>query len=209
MELFLQTQKKPDESDKEATRAFEQIASGVKNKIADLDSSLSSMKKPIEDISRHLEEPDCRNNILLVSHQILQANTYTRKMLKRATIDLDKAVADLRNELFAQTMEELQSSFKTREVYDLIRRQFRALKKEREDLFVEKFQLQRQIISPQRAIFMAKNILMNGDYKRVREEIRRYKKEEQRLASTKSISLCKINKSSWKLYADNPTRRRK
>ena len=182
LEIFLQTLKKPDESDKEATRAFEQITSGVKNKIADLDTFLSSMKKPIEDIRRRLDLPDCRNNILLVSHQILQANTYARQMLKRANIDLDKAVDDLRNALLVQTMEEPQSSFKTREIYDLIRRQYHALKKEHEDLFVEKLHLQRQIISPQRAIFMAKNIFVHGDFKRLREDFRRFKKNEQRLA---------------------------
>ena len=103
-------------------------------------------------------------------------------MLKQASEELDKAVNDLRNALFLQTLEEPQTSFKAREVYDLIRRQYRALKKEHEDLFVEKFQLQRQIISPQRAIFMAKNIFVRGEYKRLRENIRRYKKEEQRLA---------------------------
>lgn len=182
LELFLQTLKKPDESNKEATRAFAQISSGVKNQIADLDTFLSSMKKPVEDIRRQLDLSDCRNNILLVTHQILQANTHARQMLKRANIDLDKAVDDLRNALFAQKMEEPQTSFKTCEVYDLIRRQYRALKKEQEDLFVEKFHLQRQIISPQRAIFMAKNIFVHGDYKKLREEIRRYKKNEQRLA---------------------------
>ena len=182
LEEFLQTLKKPDESDKEATHAFAQITSGVKNQIADLDTSLSSMKKPVEDIRRRLELPDCRNNILLVTHQILQANTYARKMLKRATIDLDKAVDDLRNALFVKTIEEPQPSFKTREVYDLIRQQYRSLKKEHEDLFVEKFHLQRQIISPERALAMAKNIFVHGDFKRLREEIRRYKKEEQRFA---------------------------
>ena len=182
LEEFLKTLKKPDESDREATRAFEKITSGVKNQIADLNASLSSMKRPIEDIRRRLDLPDCRNNILLVSHQILQANTHARQMLKRANIDLDKAVDDLRNALFSQSLEETQTSFKTREVYELIRRQYRALKKEHEDLFAEKFHLQRQIISPQRAIFIAKNIFVRGDYKRLREEIRRYKKEEQRLA---------------------------
>ena len=182
LEQFLQTLKKPDKANKEATHAYEQIASGVKNQIADLDTSLSSMKKPVEDICRRLDLPDCRNNILMVTHQILQANTHARQMLKRANIDLDKAVDDLRNALFVKTMEEPQSSFKTREVYDLIRRQYRALKKEHEDLFVEKLHLQRQIISPQRAIFMAKNIFVHGDFKRLREEIRRYKKDEQRLA---------------------------
>ena len=95
---------------------------------------------------------------------------------------MDKAVDELRNALFAQTMEEPQTSFRTREVYDLIRQQYRTLKKEKEDLFVTKFHLQRQIISPERAIFMAKNIFVHGDYKRLREKIQRYKKDEQKLA---------------------------
>ena len=120
------------------------------------------MKKSVEEIQQRLDSPEFKNNIALVSHQILQANTYARKMLKRASDELNKAVDDLRNALFAQTMEEPQTSFKTREVYDLIRQQYRALKKEKEDLFVAKFHLQRQIISPERAIFMAKNIFVHG-----------------------------------------------
>ena len=181
LEEFLQTLKKPDESDKKATSAFAQIVSGIKKQIADLDSSLSSMKKPVEDIRRRLELPDCRNNILMVTHQILQANSHARKMLKRANINLDKAVDDLRNALFAQSLEEPQITFKTREVYDLICRQYRVLKKEHEDLFDNKFHLQRQVISPQRAISMAKNIFVHGDFKRLRENVRRYKKDKQRL----------------------------
>ena len=203
LEQFLQTIKKPDESDKKATSAFAQIASGIKNQIANLDSSLSSMKKPVEDIRRSLELPNCRNNILLVTHQILQANTHARKMLKRANIDLDKAVDDLRNALFAQSLEETQTTFKTREVYDLIRRQYRVLKKEHEDLFAEKFHLQHQIISPQRAIFMAKNIFAHGDFKRLREDFRRYKKDEQRLAQ-KSLTYSQEEKQfqtrDWSLF---------
>lgn len=78
-------------------------------------------------------------------------------------------------------MEEPQTSFKTREVYDLIQSQYRTLNKEHENLFVEKIQLQRQIISPERAISMAKNIFVHGDFKRLREYIRWYKKVEQLL----------------------------
>ena len=100
-------------------------------------------------------------------------------------------------------MEELQTSFKTREVYDLIRQQYRALKKEQEDLFVDKFHLQRQIISPQRAIFMAKNIFVRGEYKRLRENIRRYKKEEQKLAP-KLLAYAKeekeFQKKDWSVF---------
>ena len=182
LEELLQTMHKPDESDKEATRAYEEVVSGIKSKIYTLFIASLKMKKSVEDIEQLLDSPEFKNNVVLVTHQILQANTYGRKMLKRASEELDKAVDDLRNALFAKTLEEPQTSFRTREVYDLIRQQYRALKKEKEELFVAKFHLQRQIISPQRAIFMAKNIFVRGDYKRLRKEIRRYKKEEQRLA---------------------------
>ena len=182
LEEFLKTMPKPNEKDKDELKAYEELVRGIKAKIFSQLTWARAMKKSVEDIKRRLEEPEFRNNILMVTHQILQANTHARKMLKRASEELEKAVNALRNELFAQTKEEPQTSFKTREVYDLIRRQYRTLKKEHEDLFVEKFQLQRQIISPERAIFMAKNIFVHGDYKKLREEIRRYKKEEQRLA---------------------------
>ena len=182
LEEFLQTLKKPDESDKEATHAYEDVVSGVKSKIYTLLVASLKMKKSIAEIQQRLASPEYKNNIALVTHQILQANIYARKMLKRTSEELNKAVDDLRNALSVQTMEEPQTTFKTREVYDLIRQQYRAIKKEHEDLFVEKFHLQRQIISPQRAIFMAKNIFVHGEYKRLREKIRRYKKEEQKLA---------------------------
>ena len=88
-------------------------------------------------------------------------------------------------------------------MYDLIRQQYRAIKKEKEDLFVAKFHLQRQIISPQRAIFMAKNIFVHGDFKRLREDFRRYKKTEQKLAP-KLLAYAKeekeFQKRDWSVF---------
>ena len=182
LEEFLQTLRKPDESQREELQAYEEVVAGVKAKIYSLFTASLVMKKSVEEIDQRLASPECKNNILLVTHQILQANTYARKMLERASEELDKAVDALRNELFAQTMEEPQTSFKTREVYDLIRRQYFGLKKEYENTFALKFKIQREVISPERTIFMAKNIFVRGEYKRLREEIWRYKKEEQRLA---------------------------
>ena len=116
---------------------------------------------------------------------------------------LDKAVNELKNALFAKTLEEPQTTFKTQEVYDLIRRQYRTLKKEHEDLFADKFHLQRQIISPLRAISMAKNIFVHGDFKRLREDVRRYKKAEQRLAQ-KSLAYTQEEKQfqtrDWSVF---------
>ncbi len=203
MEEFLQTLKKPEESDKDELKAYEELIHGVNSKIFSLLTEARAMKKTVEDIKRRLEKPEFKNNILMVTHRILQANTHARKMLKRASEELDKAVDDLRNALFAKTLEESQTSFKTREVYDLIHQQYRALKKEHEDLFVEKFHIQRQIISPERAIFMAKNIFVRGEYKRLREKIRRYKKEEQKLAP-KLLAYAKeekeFQKRDWSVF---------
>lgn len=151
------------------------------------------MRKPVEDTRHRLELPDCRNNILLVTHQILQANNHARKMLRQSTLELDKAVDELRNVLFTKTQEEPQTTFKTREVYNLIRKQYAALKEERQGLFIPKLRVKRKIISPQRATAMAKNIFVHGDFRRLRESIRRYKKDEQRF-NQKSLAYSKEEK---------------
>ena len=182
LEDFLLTLHKPDDKHKDELKAYEEIVSGVRTKILSLENTAKQMWKPVEDIRRRLEQPEFRNNILLVTHQILQANSHARKMLKQASEELNQAVDNLRNALVTKTLEEPQTTFKTREVYDLIRQQYHALKKESEELFIAKFHLQRQIISPERAIAMAKNIFVHGDFKRLREKIRRYKKDEQLLA---------------------------
>ena len=181
-EEFLLTLKKPDDKHKDELKTYEEIVIGIRTKILSLENTAKQMWKSVEDIRRRLEQPEFRNNILLVTHQILQANSHARKMLKKASEELEQAVDNLQNALVTKTMEEPQTSFKTREVYDLIRQQYHALKKESEELFIAKFHLQRQIISPERALAIAKNIFVHGDFKRLREKTRRYKKEEQRLA---------------------------
>lgn len=181
-EEFLLTLKKPDDKHKDELKTYEEIVIGIRTKILSLENTAKQMWKSVEDIRRRLEQPEFRNNILLVTHQILQANSHARKMLKKSSEELEQAVDNLQNALVTKTMEEPQTSFKTREVYDLIRQQYHALKKESEELFIAKFHLQRQIISPERALAIAKNIFVHGDFKRLREKTRRYKKEEQRLA---------------------------
>ena len=182
LEDFLQTLKKPDEKQPEELKAYNDLVAGVKAKIFSLFSASLPLKKSVEEIEQRLESPEFKNNIALVTHQILQSNKYALQWLKKASDELDKAVADLSNALFTQTMEEPQTSFKTREVYDLIRRQYHGLKKEYENTFALKLKLRHKIISPKRAMAMAKNIFVRGDFKRLRENIRRYKKAEQQLA---------------------------
>lgn len=174
--------KKPAESVREPMQAYEQVVAGIKSKIYIAFLNSLPLKKAVLEINQRLESPDCKKNIQLVTHQILQSNSYGLQWLKKARDELDNAVDALSNALFTQTIQEPQTSFMTREVYHLIRRQYSSLKEEREELFVQKFWLQRKIFSPQRARAMAKNIFVRGDFKRLREAIRKYKKDEQKLA---------------------------
>ena len=202
VEDFLKTLKKPDENQSEELKVYNNLVDGVKAKIFSLFTASLTMKKSVEEIEQRLESPEFKNNIALVTHQILQSNTYALKWLRKASDELDKAVDNLSNTLFTQIMEEPQASFKTREVYDLIRRQYYGLKKEYENTFALKLTLRRKIISPERAIAMAKNIFVRGAYKKLREDIRQYKKAEQRLAQ-KSLAYAKEEKTfqmrDWKV----------
>lgn len=183
LEDFLQTLHKPNDSQKVALKAYNELVDGIKSKIFSLFTVSLLMKKSVEEIQQRLESPEYKKNIVLVTHQILQDNLHARNMLKQAGVNLDRAVDLLRNQIFAQSQtDEQKNIFKTIEVYDLIRKQFFAIKKEYEQTLDQKFSLQRQIISPQRALAMAKNIFVHGDFKRLREDIRQYKKDEQRLA---------------------------
>ena len=183
LEEFLTTLKKPKDTQKQALKAYNDLVSGVNSKIFSLLTAARLMKKTVEEIENRLESPDCKKNIQLVTHQILQANLHAKKMLKRESDNLACAVDELRNDIFAQTVsDETKNVFKTREVYDLIRRQYFGLKKEYEKTLALKFDLQKRIITPQRALAMAKNIFVHGDFKKLRFEIRQNKKDEQRLA---------------------------
>lgn len=160
---------------------YDDLVTGVKSKIFALLSSAAILKPSIEEINRKLETPDCKKNILLVTHQILQENTFARKMLKIASENLDRSVDTLKNAIVAQSLSD-QNYFKTREVYEIIRRQYFWLKKEYEKTLDLKFDLQRRIISNTRAIAMAQNIFVHGDLKKFRASLRQYKNDAEKFA---------------------------
>ncbi|MBR6012825.1 MAG: MobA/MobL family protein, partial [Selenomonadaceae bacterium] len=183
LEEFLNSLKKPDDSQKDAFKAYDDVFSGVKKKVFALKMSAILMKKSVEKIDQKLETPDCKKNILMVTHKILQNNLHARKMLKLASQNLEKAVDELHDKLFAQTIsEEPKNIFKTREVYDILRRHLSTLKKEYEKTLDKKFELQSKIISPQRATEMAKNIFVHGGFKKLRFDIRKLKKDEEKFS---------------------------
>ena len=161
--------------------AYENLVRGVNSKIFSLLSSVALLKNSVDEINKKLETPDYRKNIFLVTHHILQANSYARKMLKIESTKLARAVDELKNAIFFQSISD-QKVFKTREVYNTIRHQFFGLKNEYEKLLRLKFFFQKKIISPLRAVAMAHNIFVHGDFKKLRAAILQYKKDSERLS---------------------------
>ena len=62
LEEFLQTLPKPDEKQKEALKAYNDLIAGVNSKIFSLLTSARAMKKSVEDIRRRLDTPDWQNS---------------------------------------------------------------------------------------------------------------------------------------------------
>ncbi len=102
-------------------------------------------------------------------------------MLKLASDNLENSVDALQQKLFEQSSSD-KNIFKTREVFDIIRRHHSALKNEYDKILDKKFLLQRKIFSPQRATEMAKNIFVHGDFKKLRSDFRRLKKDEKKFS---------------------------
>ena len=179
LENFLLTLKKPDVSQNDALNAYDEMVSGVNSKIACLLISAASLKKSVDEINKKLETPDCRKNILLVTHKILQANSYARKMLRLESAKLDRAVDDLKDAIFYQYISD-KNYYKTREVYNILRQQYFALKKEYEKNLDLKYSYKQKIISPLRAVAMAKNIFVKGDLKNLRASLRQLQKDREK-----------------------------
>ena len=74
-------------------------------------------------------------------------------------------------------------TFTLKQLGSIISKHHKLLKKEYEKSLDLKFSLQRKIISPYRALEMAKNIFVNGDFKKLREQTRIYEKKEQTFAT--------------------------
>ena len=65
------------------------------------------MKSSIKKIEEKLESPDCKKNIQMVTHNILQRNDIARTHLKEASRHLDDAVDRLRQTIIDNTKKKL------------------------------------------------------------------------------------------------------
>ncbi|MBR1395955.1 MAG: MobA/MobL family protein, partial [Selenomonadaceae bacterium] len=177
---LIENLRKPSDKIPDAINAYNDVVDGVKKKILALDSSITLMRPSIEKIEDKLKSPDCRKNIQLVTHNILQQNYEARRHLKEASSHLNDAIERLQQDILGNKLkEEPMDTFTLKQLGSIISKQHKQLKKEYEKSLDLNFALQSKIISPYRALEMAKNIFVNGDFKKLREQTHLYKKKEQ------------------------------
>ena len=98
-----------------------------------------------------------------------------KKQLGKFLLTLKNPDESQKDAIFLQSISD-KDYYKTREVYNILRHQYFSLKKEYEKNLDLKYSYKQKIISPLRAMAMAKNIFVNGDLKNVRATLRQYKK---------------------------------
>ena len=90
---------------------------------------------------------------------------------------LDHAVEALRQVVFSEAIkEEHQKIFTTGQIYEILRRQYFAQKREYQKSLERTAQLKKKVISQNRALSMAEDLYLKGARKKIRADLRKLKK---------------------------------
>ena len=169
---------RPAENKPQTLEAYNEIMLGIQEEISSLKDETNLLKPEIDKIEKKLKTPDCKNNMQLVTHKILQENSRARLELKKSSEQLLDLVKYLQRKMNHPELEtEIKNIFTLKEVKEILRQQYHDLKNEHEKLIDRGYELQWKVITPMRAMKMAENIFVNGGYKKLREQKRQYKKK--------------------------------
>ena len=164
----------PPEKQTENRQAFYAIQHAITKKISDLRLFLADNNSRFWDTKRKMDEPFRRKNVELVVHGILQRNLEVLNELKKTSTDVLKHVDALRGKLVVR--ETPQSTFTAKEIRDSLYQQYRALHRQYEQATEHRNRLMFRVISPCRALEIAKNIFLHGALKKLHAEQDSYKK---------------------------------
>ena len=188
-EIFAGNLKKPPATEPEALRAYEEIADSVAKKIRTLDAGLRLLQPTIAVIEDKLNTPDKKTSIQKVVHQMMMDDRRNRDRLKKANEHLDHAVEALRQVVFGEIEKaEGRKIFTTKQIYDILHRQYYAQKREYQKSLERTAMLKKKVITQNRALSMAEDLYLKGTRKKLRADLRRLKKQEKILAENESVS---------------------
>ena len=178
-EIFAGSLKRPPATEPEAVRAYEEIADSVAKKIRALSTGLHLLQPAIAGIEDKLNTPDKKRNIQKAVHQMMMDDRGNRDRLKKANEHLDHAVEALRQVVFGEIeKDEQRKIFTTKQIYDILRRQYFAQKREYLKSLDRTRQLKKKVISQNRALSMAEDLYLKGARKKLRAKLRQLQKQK-------------------------------
>ena len=173
-QIFLGNMKKPPYTELEVLQVYEEIADGTAKKIHALDASLRLIQLNIMELEEKLNAPQRKKSIQKAVHQLLMNDQQNRDRLKKANEHLDHAVEALRQVVFDEAIKaEHRKIFTTGQIYEILRRQYYAQKREYQKSLERTAQLKKKVISQNRALSMAEDLYLKGARKKIRADLRR------------------------------------
>jgi len=155
---------------RQATQGGQERAGGRGGRHA----SLRLMQPSITELMAGLNAPERKTSIQKAVHQLLMNDRANRDKLKKANEHLDHAVEALRQVVFSEAIKEEQRKiFTTGQIYEILRRQYFAQKREYQKSLERMAQLKKKVISQNRALSMAEDLYLKGARKKIRSELRR------------------------------------
>lgn len=162
------------ETYKESQEEFRTIKRTMEKKIRELRIFLSRGYAQLCEIEEKLNRPYVRRNVELVEHGILQRNQEVLSELKKASEAVLKNAEILSSKL--EVREEPKMVFTAKEVRNSLSRQYRSLKEEHEEVAIRRLQLMMKRVTAKEAMAKAKNIFVDGGFKKLSVEQQAYKK---------------------------------
>ena len=172
--MLLKELRQPSDKQSENLKAYNEIKSCINEKILSLENSMADLKADLKNTDEKFREAYCRKNIQFATHNILQRNLEILNELKETSEKLFCNVREFKN--LSDKKEQPKIIFTLAEVEENLRQQCRSLKVEYEKSVDKKNELMWKVINPTRAMSMAKNIFVRGEFKKLREENRKYEK---------------------------------
>lgn len=164
----------PNEKHTDQLKAFAAIESGIRAEISSLRQSMAKRYPEFRTLEEKMQTSYLRRNIQLATHFRLQENLKTLTELKKSA---DTLLLDVQEFEKLTTASELsQSIFSLTEVEKNLRQQYLSLKSDYERAVDERNALRLKVISPARALAMARNIFVHGAFKTLRAEKQKHAK---------------------------------
>ena len=169
--------KRPPDSQIKNLEAYNEITGAINRRIATIRKTLRPLE--VERIEAKLQKPCNYKNIAIVAHQFFLSNFQILEEMKKTS----KKILEHYHTLEEKSAPIIQATFSLSDIKDNLRQQYRFLKSQQETSESKLAELRMKVISPSRALLIAKNIFLKGSFKKLNAEKLKYDKASKKLNS--------------------------